>query len=48
VVEFAPQAFREREVLWPEPGSDFELMTRVKTLFDPGMLLNKGRLYGRI
>ncbi|HET8547557.1 MAG TPA: FAD-binding protein [Bryobacteraceae bacterium] len=48
VVEFAPQPFREREVLWPEPGSDFELMTQVKRLFDPGMLLNKGRLYGRI
>jgi glycolate oxidase FAD binding subunit len=48
VVEFAPQSYRDREVLWPEPGSDFDLMTQVKKLFDPGMLLNKGRLYGRI
>jgi FAD/FMN-containing dehydrogenase len=35
-------------VLWPEPGNDFDLMMQVKRLFDPGMLLNKGRLYGRI
>ena len=48
VVEFAPQTYREREVLWPEPGNDFELMMQVKRLFDPRMQLNKGRLYGRI
>jgi glycolate oxidase FAD binding subunit len=48
VVEFAPQALRESETLWPEPGNDFDLMMQVKKLFDPGMLLNKGRLYGRI
>ena len=48
VVEFAPQSYREQEVLWPEPGGDFELMMQVKRLFDPATLLNKGRLYGRI
>lgn len=34
--------------LWPEPGPDFEIMRRLKSIFDPGNLLNKGRLYGRI
>ena len=30
---------------WPSPGGDFEIMKRVKHLFDPGNLLNRGRLY---
>jgi glycolate oxidase FAD binding subunit len=34
--------------LWPAPGNDFELMRGVKNLFDPGNLLNPGRLYGRL
>jgi FAD/FMN-containing dehydrogenase len=34
--------------LWPDPGPDFELMRRLKETFDPGCLLNRGRLYGRI
>ena len=29
-------------------GSDFEMMRAVKDLFDPGRLVNPGRLYGRI
>ncbi len=48
VVEFAPDEFRSRNVLWPGVGSDFEMMKRVKGLFDPKHLLNQGRLYGRI
>ena len=48
VVEFAPDDFRTRNVLWPGTGSDFQMMKRVKDLFDPKHLLNKGRLYGRI
>ena len=48
VVEWAPEA-RKRELdLWPAPGGDFGLMQRVKSLFDPGNVLNRGRLYGRI
>ncbi len=31
-----------------EPGGDFAMMTKVKEMFDPGRLLNRGRLYGRI
>ena len=34
--------------LWPSPGGDFAIMQRVKHLFDPGNLMNRGRLYGRI
>ncbi len=34
--------------MWPAPGGDIELMQRVKKLFDPENLLNRGRLYRRI
>jgi glycolate oxidase FAD binding subunit len=45
VIEFAPEESRRRLALWPSPGGDFEIMKRVKHLFDPGNLLNRGRLY---
>ena len=48
LIEFAPQRVRESAVLWPEPGSDFAMMKKVKEMFDPGYRLNPGRLYGRI
>jgi glycolate oxidase FAD binding subunit len=53
VIEFAPQGFREKngvpnEELWPQPGNDFAMMKKIKAMFDPQGLLNRGRLYGRI
>lgn len=45
VIEFAPEASRQSLDLWPSPGADFEIMKRVKHLFDPRNLLNRGRLY---
>ena len=45
VIEFASDAVRRNLDLWPSPGADFELMKRVKHLFDPKNLLNRGRLY---
>ena len=48
VVEFAPDRFRSQMELWPSVGDDFEIMKRVKHLFDPRNLLNRGRLYRRI
>jgi len=48
VIEFAPLSFRETADLWPVPGSDFEMMKKIKDMFDPRGLLNRGRLYGRI
>jgi glycolate oxidase FAD binding subunit len=48
VVEFAPQHFREKGDLWPQPGNDFAMMKKIKAMFDPQGLLNRGRLYGRI
>lgn len=47
-IEFAPQAFRENAELWPAPGNDFEIMRKIKEMFDPKALLNRGRLYGRL
>ncbi len=48
VVEFAPQNFRENLNLWHQPGNDFAMMKKIKEMFDPQGLLNRGRLYGRI
>ncbi len=48
VIEFAPEARKRSFDLWPSPGGDFEIMRRVKALFDPSNLLNRGRLYNRI
>jgi len=45
VIEFAPEGCRRKLDLWPSPGGDFEIMQRVKHLFDPRNLLNRGRLY---
>jgi glycolate oxidase FAD binding subunit len=48
VIEFSPQECKHSLELWPAPGADFEIMRRVKNLFDPSNLLNRGRLYRRI
>jgi glycolate dehydrogenase FAD-binding subunit len=48
VMEFAPQNMRESGLLWPDPGSDFAMMKKIKEMFDPRGLLNRGRLYGRL
>ena len=48
VVEFAPHDRKRELTLWPNPGSDFAMMEKVKEMFDPGRILNPGRLYGRI
>jgi glycolate oxidase FAD binding subunit len=45
VVEFAPEAEKAKLDLWPVPGDDFAMMKKVKQMFDPGNLLNHGRLY---
>jgi glycolate oxidase FAD binding subunit len=48
VVEFAPEESKSGLDLWPAPGPDWEIMRRVKHLFDPDNLLNRGRLYRRL
>jgi len=48
VIEFAPASFRQEHELWPKPGGDFAMMNKIKDMFDPQGLLNRGRLYGRI
>jgi glycolate oxidase FAD binding subunit len=45
VIEFASNDDKPGLNLWPSVGGDFEIMQRVKCLFDPGNLLNRGRLY---
>ncbi|MFN0104108.1 MAG: FAD-binding oxidoreductase [Bryobacteraceae bacterium] len=44
----AGPADRNPDTMWPEPGSDFPVMQKIKQMLDPRHLLNKGRLYGRI
>jgi glycolate oxidase FAD binding subunit len=48
VIEFSSETARRNLNLWPAPGSDFEIMKRIKNMFDPEGLLNSGRLYGLI
>jgi glycolate oxidase FAD binding subunit len=53
VVEFAPDEIRSTEELWlplslPHASNAFVMMEKVKHMFDPGKLLNRLRLYGRI
>jgi glycolate oxidase FAD binding subunit len=48
VIEYSPDPWKRAAELWPAPGGDLELMRRVKALFDPAHLLNRGRLYRRI
>jgi len=45
VIEFAPEEGKEEINLWPAPGRDLEIMKRIKLMFDPQLLLNRGRLY---
>ncbi len=48
VIEFSPLERKPSLDLWPSPGGDLELMRRMKNLFDPSNLLNRGRLYRHI
>ena len=48
VIEYAPEARKSQLELWPAPGADFETMRRLKALFDPSSVLNRGRLYHRL
>ena len=48
VIEFSGERHKHALDLWPAPARDLEIMKRVKHLFDPGNLLNRGRLYSRI
>jgi glycolate oxidase FAD binding subunit len=47
VVEYSGESARGGMTLWPNAGSDFEIMKRIKLMFDPESLLNSGRFYGR-
>jgi glycolate oxidase FAD binding subunit len=53
VVEFAPDEIRSANELWlpsqsiPETNG-FTMMERIKQMFDPDVLLNRSRFYGRI
>ncbi len=44
-IEFAPDDQRARLDLWPAPGAELEMMKKIKNMFDPNHLLNRGRLF---
>jgi len=53
VVAYASHEFRMEQTLWPIPEDPaarnaFDVMEKVKRLFDPQQILNRRRLYGRI
>jgi len=45
IIEFAPERQKQTLELWPLPGGDLAVMQRIKRMFDPQNLLNRGRLY---
>jgi len=45
VIEFAPDDQRAKLDLWPAPSSELEMMKKIKQMFDPNRLLNRGRLF---
>lgn len=48
LIEYSPADKKSGLNLWPNPGGDFFIMQKIKQMFDPQNLLNRGRLYGRI
>jgi len=48
VIEYAPENRKHTLELWPAPGPDLKIMADIKKLFDPGNVLNRGRLYRRL
>ena len=53
VIEFAPDVVRAAEELWRVGSSSaeqngFAIMKNIKQMFDPHILLNRSRLYGRL
>lgn len=47
-IEFAPTVLKRAVNVWGAPRPDFELMRRVKKVFDPGNVLSPGRFAGGI
>jgi FAD/FMN-containing dehydrogenase len=47
-VEAAPEQHKPGLAMWEPRAGEFEIMERIKGMFDPQRLLNPGRLYGRI
>ena len=48
IIELRRNLSKRTLSLWQQPGSDFLVMQKIKEMFDPKSLLNRGRLYGRI
>ena len=48
VLEFVPAGGCPAGIQWPNADTDFVIMERIKQMFDPDRLLNRGRLYGRL
>ena len=48
IIDFASESQKSSLNLWPAPGADFEIMKRIKAMFDPEHLLNRGRLYNQL
>ena len=48
LVESSPLDQKQELELWPDLGTEFALMQRLKSALDPHNLLNPGRLWGRL
>jgi glycolate oxidase FAD binding subunit len=47
-IEWAPTELKRTISVWGEPRADFELMRRIKQIFDPENVLSPGRIAGGI
>lgn len=47
VMEYGPTGRGPELVMWPETDTGFAMMQKIKIMFDPDHLLNRGRMYGR-
>ncbi|MBI1849755.1 MAG: FAD-binding oxidoreductase [Planctomycetes bacterium] len=48
IVEAAPPAVKERIDVWGEPAESIEIQRKIKQLYDPNRIFNRGRFLGRI
>ncbi|HUQ92352.1 MAG TPA: FAD-binding oxidoreductase [Bryobacteraceae bacterium] len=48
LMEFGPASREASLDMWPNVDSGFAVMQRIKEMFDPKKLLNRGRFYGRL
>jgi len=45
-IEYCPTALKSKLNIWSDPGPDFPLLRKVKSIFDPAGVFSPGRFVG--